>query len=78
MNAVGINGWEAYFGRPDLAAVASAFGLSGVRPNSRQLDDALKSHFAGSTSTLIDAHIPVEMMSPSYRRLFLGQAKISV
>jgi len=64
----------AIFGRPDFAAIASGFGMHGVRADSPLTLQKIIAEFAADPRpTLVD--IPITRApSPQYRRLYFGES----
>lgn len=70
----GITPEEATFGRPNLAAVAQAFGLRGATVDQPgRLSQLFADHERGSTASLLDLHISRTVPSISYRRVYFGE-----
>ncbi|MBB6473295.1 thiamine pyrophosphate-dependent enzyme [Sphaerisporangium rubeum] len=76
LRAKGMRGEQAAFGRTDLAAVADALGVRAVRVTSpEQIGPAVEEFMASGAPTVVDVHISPEVISPTYRRLYYGEAE---
>lgn len=75
LSAKGGDGTTAIFGRPDLAAVARAFGLVGHHLDRvEDLQGLVREHLSSGETTLIDVPMSTRVLSPQYRRLYLGRS----
>lgn len=73
LSAKGRDGSTAVFGRPDLAGLAQAFGLRGHHLfEAGDMHDIVVEHLAGDTTTVVDVPMSSRVLSPQYRRLYLG------
>jgi acetolactate synthase I/II/III large subunit len=72
--AANVDASETIFGRPNLAGVASALGLSGTTVTSAgELQGLFDQHMKSEGSSLWDIHISPNIPSRMYRRLFFGE-----
>ncbi len=74
MSAYRGDGSPAVFGRPDLAAIAEGFGVTGHTVTALdELAGPMKAFDATGESAVIDVHTSVTVISESYRRLHHGE-----
>lgn len=72
--AYDVDASQAEFGRPDLAAVAKAFGLRGETVTDlSSVDRLFAEHSRAGTSSLWDMHVAGHIPSKMFRRLYFGE-----